>query len=96
MRVGRDPRFGATLALGRSQTPVAAQAAAQQETDRKVEGGGITVPGWTGKEDAGNKQGLHRDYTGSSRRRATASGSLYWPCCVVPEPRQRGQGATTR
>ena len=29
-----------------------------QDADRKVEGGGITVNGWQGKEDAGNKQGL--------------------------------------
>ncbi len=29
-----------------------------QDADKKVEGGGITVKGWMGKADPGNKQGL--------------------------------------
>ncbi len=32
--------------------------AQQQDADRKVAGGGITVKGWQGKEDSGNRQGL--------------------------------------
>jgi hypothetical protein len=83
MRVAVTLVLGATLAFGLSQTPVAAQAAAQQETDRKVAGGGITVPGWTGKEDAGNKQGLTvKDGKlapeGNGFRLATGPAALYW------------------
>ena len=42
------------VALGLTQ---AAFAQAPQDADRKVTGG-VTVPGWKGKEDTGNKQGL--------------------------------------
>jgi len=43
---------GLLVALGGSA------AAQQPETDRKIAGGGVTAPGWKGKEDAGNRQGL--------------------------------------
>jgi hypothetical protein len=56
---------------------------AQQETDRKVEGGGVTVPGWTGHEDAGNRQGLTvKDSKfaseGAGFRVVTGPAALYW------------------
>jgi hypothetical protein len=38
--------------------PGALGAQEAQDADRKVAGGGVTVPGWKGKEDTGNKQGL--------------------------------------
>ena len=41
--------------------PVAALltvAVTAQDADKKVAGGGVTVKGWTGKADPGNKQGL--------------------------------------
>lgn len=64
-------------------TPDRPAARAQQETDRKVEGGGVTVPGWTGKEDAGNRQGLTvKDSKfapeGTGFRLVTGPAGLYW------------------
>ena len=64
-------------------TPARPAARAQQETDRKVEGGGVTVPGWTGKEDAGNRQGLTVQDSkfapeGSGFRLVTGPAGLYW------------------
>jgi hypothetical protein len=55
----------------------------QQDTDRKVEGGGVTVPGWKGKEDAGNRQGLTvKDSKfapeGQGFRLVTGPAGLYW------------------
>ena len=34
--------------------------AQQQDADRKIAGGGVTVKGWQGKEDAGQQAGTHR------------------------------------
>ena len=54
-----------------------------QDADRKVAGGGVTVPGWKGKEDAGNKQGLTvKDSKlapeGKGFRLVTGPAGLYW------------------
>jgi hypothetical protein len=83
MRVAVTLVLGSILAFGSNTRPVAAQAAAQQDADRKVAGGGITVPGWTGKEDAGNKQGLTvKDGKlapeGNGFRLTTGPAALYW------------------
>ena len=45
----------ACIAAAMAVTYIQAQ---PQDADRKVAGGGVTVKGWQGKEDAGNKQGL--------------------------------------
>lgn len=73
-----------TLALGLGLTlALASSASAQdQDADRKV-AGGITAPGWTGKEDAGNKQGLTVNDSkfaveGSGFRLTTGPAALYW------------------
>ncbi len=58
-------------------------AQAQQDADRKVAGGGVTVKGWQGKADAGNRQGLT---VNDSRfapeengfRLTTGPAGLYW------------------
>lgn len=55
----------------------------QQDADRKVEGAGITVPGWKGKEDAGNRQGLTANDSkfapeGKGFRLITGPAALYW------------------
>lgn len=60
-----------------------ASAQEQQDADRKVEGGGVTVPGWKGKEDAGNKQGLTVNDSkfaseGNGFRLITGPAALYW------------------
>jgi hypothetical protein len=44
------------VALGAQTAPPAAGQAAQSEGNRKVEGGGISVPGWQGAIDAGEEK----------------------------------------
>jgi hypothetical protein len=74
--------FSAVLVAGvLAYYPVAAQP--QQDADRKVAGGGITVTGWTGKEDAGNRQGLTvKDGKfapeGGGFRLTTGPAAIYW------------------
>jgi hypothetical protein len=43
--------YGSTFAVAAAALVLVANAATAQETNRKVEGGGISVPGWTGKID---------------------------------------------
>ena len=57
--------------------------AQQQDADRKVAGGGVTVKGWQGKEDAGNRQGLTVADSklapeGKGFRLMTGPAALYW------------------
>jgi hypothetical protein len=78
-------RMTSTLALGLGLALlVTASAAAQeqQDADRKVSGG-VTAKGWTGKEDAGNKQGLTVNDSkfadeGKGFRLSTGPAGLYW------------------
>jgi len=76
-------RIAPMLALGFGLTLlVSVPATAQDDADRKVVGG-ITAPGWTGKEDAGNKQGLTvKDskfaVEGKGFRLTTGPAALYW------------------
>jgi hypothetical protein len=54
-----------------------------QDADKKVAGGGITVKGWQGKVDAGNKQGLTINDSkfapeGSGFRITTGGPGIYW------------------
>jgi hypothetical protein len=69
------------VALGLVQVAASAQEA--QDADRKVAGGGVTVPGWKGKEDTGNKQNLTvKDSKfapeGKGFRLVTGPAALYW------------------
>jgi hypothetical protein len=53
------------------------------DADRKVAGGGVTVKGWQGKADVGNKQGLTVNDSkfapeGSNFRLTTGPAGLYW------------------
>ena len=53
------------------------------DADRKVAGGGVSVKGWQGKADAGNKQGLTVNDSklapeGSAFRLTTGPAGLYW------------------
>jgi hypothetical protein len=80
MRLNRIIGIG-VVALGLVQ--VAASAQEKPDADRKVEGGGVTVPGWTGKEDTGNKQGLTvKDSKfapeGKAFHLVTGPAGLYW------------------
>jgi hypothetical protein len=54
-----------------------------QDADRKVAGGGITVKGWQGKVDTGNKQGLTINDSkfapeGSGFHISTGAAGIYW------------------
>src|SRR5687767_7479890 len=54
-----------------------------QDADRKVAGGGVTVKGWQGKVDAGNKQGLTINDSkfspeGSGFHISTGAAGIYW------------------
>ena len=79
MRVVRA--FVVTLSVPMLVAALGAQA--QQDADRKVAGGGVTVKGWQGKEDAGNKQGLTVADSklapeGNGFRLMTGPAALYW------------------
>jgi hypothetical protein len=63
--------------------PAIPVAQGQQDADRKVAGGGITVKGWEGKEDSGNRQGLTVNDSklapeGKGFRLTTGPAGLYW------------------
>jgi hypothetical protein len=70
----------ACIAAAMAMTYIQAQ---QQDADRKVAGGGVTVKGWQGKEDTGNKQGLTVNDSkfapeGQGFRLTTGPAALYW------------------
>lgn len=78
--VGLSVVLLAALPAAAQQAPAAA--AQQPDVDRKVSGG-VTAKGWTGKEDAGNKQGLTvKDSKladeGKGLRLTTGPAALYW------------------
>lgn len=55
----------------------------QADADRKVAGGGVTVKGWQGRVDAGNRQGLTINDSkfapeGNGFRLTTGAAALYW------------------
>ena len=55
----------------------------QQDADKKVAGGGITVKGWQGRVDSGNRQNLAITDSklapeGSAMRLMTGAAGLYW------------------
>jgi hypothetical protein len=76
-------RLTLTLALVLTATSMK-RAQAQDETSRKVAGGGITAPGWTGKIDANEeKQGQTLNNAkfakdGSAFRITTGPATTYW------------------
>ena len=81
MRIVKLLAAGAVAAV-LAYYPVAAEQA-QQDADKKVAGGGITVKGWMGKEDAGNRQNLTINDAklapeGKGMRVQTGPAALYW------------------
>jgi hypothetical protein len=76
--------YGA-CAVGIAAVLMVSVAAGQQpaDADRKVAGGGVTVKGWQGKADAGNKQGLTVADSkfapeGTGYRLTTGPAGIYW------------------
>jgi hypothetical protein len=58
-------------------------AAQEQDADRKIAGGGVTVKGWQGKADPNNRQGLTVNDSklapeGSGFRLTTGPAAVYW------------------
>jgi hypothetical protein len=58
-------------------------AASAQDADKKVAGGGVTVKGWQGKADPGNKQGLTANDSkfapeGTGFHITTGPAAVYW------------------
>jgi hypothetical protein len=79
MRVFRVCGVAAVAALLTS----AAWAQEKPDADRKVAGGGVTVNGWQGKADIGNKQGLTVNDSkfapeGTGFRLVTGPAGVYW------------------
>ena len=78
----RIVRATAAACIAAAMAVTYAQAQAQ-DADRKVAGGGVTVKGWQGKEDTGNKQGLTVADSklapeGKGFRLMTGPAALYW------------------
>ena len=90
MRLFRTSMAATAMALVIGAAPIAHA----QDADKKVAGGGITVKGWQGKADAGNKQGLTITDAkfapeGKDIRITTGPAALYW------NPAQVGKGDYT-
>ena len=58
MRLAKASAVAGAAALLISAMTALPAARAQQDADKKVAGGGITVKGWQGRVDTGNRQGL--------------------------------------
>ena len=58
MRLAKASAVAGAAALLISAITALPAAQAQQDADKKVAGGGITVKGWQGRVDTGNRQGL--------------------------------------
>jgi hypothetical protein len=79
MRLAKAFSLGILAAFTISALP----AAQGQDADRKVAGGGVTVKGWQGKADTGNKQGLTVNDSkfapeGSGYRLTTGPAGIFW------------------
>jgi len=83
MRLAKASIVAGAAALIIWAIPAKPAARGQQDADKKVAGGGVTVKGWTGKVDSGNRQGLAITDSklapeGSSMRLMTGAAALYW------------------
>ena len=83
MRLAKASIVAGAAALIIWAIPAKPVARGQQDADKKVAGGGVTVKGWTGKVDSGNRQGLAITDSklapeGSGMRLMTGAAALYW------------------
>ena len=89
MRLAKASIVAGAAALIIWGIPAKPAARGQQDADKKVAGGGVTVKGWTGRVDSGNRQGLTITDSklapeGSGMRLMTGAAGLYWnPANVV-------------
>jgi hypothetical protein len=70
--------YGSTLAVALAMLVPPALSARGQETARAVAGGGISVPGWTGKADAGELKDAKLAKEGNDLRVITGPAVTYW------------------
>ena len=94
MRLVKASVVAAAAALLMSAMAAIPAAEAQQDADKKVAGGGVTVKGWQGRVDAGNRQGLTINDSklapeGNGFRLMTGAAGLYW------NPANAGKGDYT-
>lgn len=83
MRLAKASIVAGAAALIIWAIPAMPAARGQQDADKKVAGGGVTVKGWQGKVDSGNRQGLAITDSklapeGSGMRLMTGAAALYW------------------
>ena len=83
MRLAKASAVAGAAALLISAITALPAAQAQQDADKKVAGGGITVKGWQGRVDTGNRQGLTINDSklapeGTAWRLMTGAEGLYW------------------
>lgn len=83
MRLAKASAVAGAAALLISAMTALPAARAQQDADKKVAGGGVTVKGWQGRVDTGNKQGLTVNDSklapeGAGWRLMTGAAGLYW------------------
>jgi hypothetical protein len=83
MRLAKASAVAGAAALLISALAAVPAAQAPQDADRKVAGGGVTVKGWQGRVDSGNRQGLTINDgklapEGSGMRLTTGAAALYW------------------
>ena len=83
MRLAKASIVAGAAALIIWAIPAMPAARGQQDADKKVAGGGVTVKGWTGRVDSGNRQGLAITDSklapeGSGMRLMTGAAALYW------------------
>lgn len=83
MRLAKASAVAGAAALLISAITALPAAQAQQDADKKVAGGGITVKGWQGRVDTGNRQGLTINDSklapeGNAWRLMTGAAALYW------------------
>ena len=75
MRLAHASALAATIALLISTVNAAPQA---QDPDRKVAGGGITVPGWMGAADKGSVNDSKFEAMGNDMHLTIGPAALYW------------------
>ena len=83
MRLAKASIVAGAAALIIWAIPSMPAARGRQDADKKVAGGGVTVKGWQGKVDSGNRQGLAITDSklapeGSGMRLMTGAAALYW------------------
>ena len=83
MRLAKASAVAGAAALLISAMAAMPTAQAQQDADKKVAGGGITVKGWQGRVDSGNRQNLTITDSklapeGQAMRLMTGAAGLYW------------------